>query len=176
MRCLSYQECADWCRSHGYPVLEADAHGRPSPAVRKSYRRIELAYPDDSGSKVDLARAVVRWMVASGDLMLWVADWAVWPSSQHMPLFTRFREAFGEDRPLIEAPGHLVNREQADDATSILAVALLFVWDCHVFSETQGPVFFCSHDEVCSFLVPSEANVREVSDAFEQWLADRRGA
>jgi len=174
MRGLTYEECARWCSAHGYPVTEG--RGSPAPAARKSYRRIDLAYPADSGRKVELARAVVRWMVASGDLLIWIADWAVWPSSQHMPLFTRFREAFGEDRPLIEAPGHLINKEQADDATSILAVALLFVWDCHVFTATRGPVFFCSHDEVCSFLVPSDADIRLVSDTFESWLPGRKRA
>jgi hypothetical protein len=35
-----------------------------------------------------------------------------------MPLFTRFREAFGEKRPLIEAPGHLLTPGEADDAVS----------------------------------------------------------
>jgi hypothetical protein len=47
-----------------------------------------------------------------------------------MPLFTRFREAFGEKRPLIETPGHLLTPEEADDAISIIAVSLLFLWSC----------------------------------------------
>ena len=63
-----------------------------------------------------------------------------------MPLFTRFREAFGEKRPLIEAPGHLLTPEEADDAISIISVSLLFMWNCHVLSES-GHAVFTSHDE-----------------------------
>lgn len=64
-----------------------------------------------------------------------------------MPLFTRFREAFGEKRPLIEAPGHLLTSEEADDAISIMSVSLLFMWNCHVLSGSGRDATFTSHDE-----------------------------
>jgi hypothetical protein len=64
-----------------------------------------------------------------------------------MPLFTRFREAFGERRPLIEAPGHLLTPEEADDAISIISLSLSFIWDCHVLSASGRDAVFTSHDE-----------------------------
>ena len=64
-----------------------------------------------------------------------------------MPLFTRFREAFGERRALIDAPGHLLPSEEADDAISIISVSLLFMWNCHVLSGSGRDVVFTSHDE-----------------------------
>jgi hypothetical protein len=64
-----------------------------------------------------------------------------------MPLFTRFREAFGERRPLIEAPGHLVTAGESDDAISIIGVSLLFLWNCHVLSDSGRDAVFTSHDE-----------------------------
>jgi hypothetical protein len=84
-------------------------------------------------------------------MLLWLSDWAVWPNSQHMPLFTRFRDAFDESRPLIETPGHLFQANEIDDAVSVLAIAMLFVWDCHVFP-ADGPVFVTSHDEWCTWV------------------------
>jgi hypothetical protein len=54
-----------------------------------------------------------------------------------MPLFTKFREALGEQRPLIEAPGHLVTPAEAGDAISIITVALLFIWNCHALSASD---------------------------------------
>ena len=63
-----------------------------------------------------------------------------------MPLFSRFRHSFGESRPVIDAPGHLVMREEADDAISILAVSMLFFWDCHVLTASGRDVLFV-HDE-----------------------------
>jgi len=172
MRCLSYSECEAWCRHHDYPVVEADHHGRPAPAIRKHFRAVKLSCPVDSGKKVGLARDVVKWLDGAGELLLWLGDWAVWPSSQHLPLFTRFREAFGEMRPLIEAPGHLIQRGELDDAVSVLATALLFIWDCHVFSAVRRPVFFCSHDEWSAFFVPPDFDPKPIHEAFSRWLPD----
>lgn len=78
---------------------------------------------------------------------IWLGDWAVWGSSQHMPLFTRFREAFGKKRPLIEAPGQLLTPEEADDAVSIISVSLLFRWNCHMLTDSDRDAVFTSHDE-----------------------------
>jgi hypothetical protein len=64
-----------------------------------------------------------------------------------MPLFSRFREAFGERRPLIEAPGHLVTPPEIEDGVSILTISLLFFWDCHVLTASGREVVFVSHDE-----------------------------
>ena len=64
-----------------------------------------------------------------------------------MPLFSRFRQAFGEHRPLIEAPGHLVAPDEIEDGVSILTTALLFHWDCHVLTSSGRDVVFVSHDE-----------------------------
>lgn len=171
MRCLTYRECADWCRDHGYPVIDADYYGRPAPTVRELFPEIPLRYPADSGQKVELARAIVRSM--PGELLFWVGEWAVWPSSQHMPLFTRLREAWGEKRPLIEAPGHLLGQEELDDAVSILAISLLFIWDCHVFSKKLSPIFFCSHDEWNGFFVPPGCDSDGLKGAFANWSAQK---
>jgi hypothetical protein len=74
---------------------------------------------------------------------------AVWPSSQHMPLFTRFRQALGESRPLIEAPGHVVSASDSGDAVSVIATLLLFPWDCYGISASGRDAFYISHDEFC---------------------------
>jgi hypothetical protein len=94
-----------------------------------------------------LARFLYSLLQPSPELLIWLGDWAVWPSSQHMPLFTRFREAFGEKRPLIDAPGHLLTPEEEDDAVSIMSVALLFSWNCQVLSGCGRDAVFVSHDE-----------------------------
>jgi hypothetical protein len=82
------------------------------------------------------------------ELLLWIGDWAVWPFSQHMPLFERLRQAFGEERPLNEAPGHLLTPDEAEDSVSIIAVALLFIWDCHILTSSGQDAAFVSHDEI----------------------------
>ena len=97
--------------------------------------------------KVGLARILYSLIDPAPELLLWLDDWAVWPSSQHMPLFTRFRQAIGEQRPLIDAPGHLVAPAEADDAVSIITVSLQFIWDCHIITASGRDAIFISHDE-----------------------------
>lgn len=167
MRCLTFSQCADWCRSNGYPVVDADYYGHPAPQVLETATRIPIQYPEDSGRKVLLAREVIG-QFAAGEMLLWLGDWAAWPNSQHMPLFTRLREAFGEHRPLIEAPGHLFQASEIDDAVSVLAVAMLFLWDCHVFPK-NGPVFVTSHDEWNAFVALKDADA-SIAAKIAHWL------
>lgn len=111
----------------------------------------DLPYPPDSGAKVSLARRLFSLVSSESDTLLLVDDWAVWPSSQHLPLFTRFREALAEHRPLIETPGHIVTPAETDDAVSIIATSLFFIWDCYGISSTGRDAFYFSHDEYCYF-------------------------
>jgi len=171
MRCLTHAECADWCRRHDYPVIDADTYGHPAPMVRREFVERGLAPFGDMGERVTRARQVLEWMSMSGEILLWLTDWSVWSSIEHLPLFTRFREAVGEQRPLIEAPGHVVTPAQLDDGMSVLVVALWFLWDCSVFSERRGPIFVCSHDEWTSFFVPPEYDQRPLLTDFGLLMA-----
>jgi hypothetical protein len=149
MRFLTYSQCAEWCSQRGFPTRQVK--GRmvgPDPDLQSSaFHFVEFTPPTDSCQKVWLARFLYALLQPSSELLIWLGDWAVWPSSQHMPLFTRFREALGEKRPLIEAPGHLLTPEEADDAVSIISLSLLFIWDCHVLSASGRDAVFTSHDE-----------------------------
>jgi len=172
MRCLSDKESAVWCGEYGYPVMDVGYYGRPAPLVDEQFELIRFTYPIDSGQRVRLARDVVEWLAKSGgtELLFWVDQWDVWPRSQHLPVFARFREAFGETRPLIQSPGHLFRVDELDDALSVLVVALLFIWDCHVFSAIRSPVFFCCHDEWSGLFVPPGYDPTLISTAFSSWL------
>jgi hypothetical protein len=149
MQFLTYAESAGWCSRRGYPTRHREGNiVGPEPDVQPlEFHRIEFALPPDSGRKVWLARFLYGLLDPSPELLIWIGDWAVWPSSQHMPLFSRFREAFGERRPLIEAPGHLVTPPEIEDGVSILTISLLFFWDCHVLTASGREVVFVSHDE-----------------------------
>ena len=81
----------------------------------------------------------------------------MWPSSEHMPLYDRFRQALGETRPLIETPGHLADMSDGEDALSVIAMSLLFFWDFYVLAAVPSPMFFASHDEYAGFHVPERS-------------------
>jgi hypothetical protein len=148
MRILTYTESADWCSQHGYRTRQFHINGGPEPDIQPNeFQRVEFALPTDAGRRVWLARCLCGAVDKSPELLIWPGDWAVWPSAQHMPLFSRFRQAFGEIRPLIEAPGHLVAPDEIEDGISILTTSMLFLWDCHVLTSSGRDVVFVSHDE-----------------------------
>jgi hypothetical protein len=171
MRFLTYAESADWCSRHGYATRQREGHRvGPDPDIPASeFHSVEFALPIDSGRKVWLARFLYELLAPSPELLIWLGDWAVWPSSQHMPLFSRFRQALGEHRPLIEAPGHLVTPDEIEDAVSILTVSLLFFWNCHLLTASGRDVVFVSHDEFGWFA----SRDASVADSVRQQLTER---
>jgi hypothetical protein len=71
------------------------------------------------------------------------------------------------ERAALETPLASPSSE-IDDATSVLAVAMRFFWDCHVFPE-DGPVFVTSHDEWNAFVTFRDQD-RTIPSAFAHWV------
>jgi hypothetical protein len=63
-----------------------------------------------------------------------------------MPLYTAFRQALGDRRALRDAPGHVVESDDADHGLTVVIVAILFLWDAWILTES-GAALFLSHDE-----------------------------
>ncbi len=103
MRCLTYSECDEWCSSRYFPTRHIEGYVvGPHPDIQSPpFQFVDFTPPTDSGRKVAFGRFLYSLLDSAPELVFWLGDWAVWPSSQHMPLFTRFRQAFGESRPLI---------------------------------------------------------------------------
>lgn len=144
MQFFTSDQCAEWCRRHGYQLPpELERHG---PSER--FVRHEFTIPADAGQRVALCRLL--WSLDDNaqvtDRLLWINEWGVWPSSEHMPLFVRWRAAFGEMRTLAEAPGQLLDQGDHDDGLSVLIMACLFLWDCFIYLE-EGVIVALSHDE-----------------------------
>ena len=144
MRFLRQVECAEWCQKRRLPL--------PAELSRKKssnrFATEEFSIPNDAGRRVSLCRLL--WSVATGPApatrLVWIDEFGVWPSGEHMPLFHRLRASLGETRNLFDVPGHLCEEGDEDDGLSVLSVSALFLWDCYVYSENEVIVAL-SHDE-----------------------------
>ena len=154
MTFLTSSECERWCAERGLQTPQ-QLRGRPVP---RGYVSHDFSIPEDAGARVSLCR--LSWSHSSewtqGQRLLWVSDWSVWPSGEHMPLFTMWRAAFGEHRGLMEAPGLVVEPNQDADGLSFLVLAALFLWDCCSYVE-HGTVVMIDHDEGGSVLERRES-------------------
>jgi hypothetical protein len=152
MKFLTTSECAVWCTGHGYRLLQGDRGENGFLDVgSNTSNSVVFDLPRDSGAKVAIARMVAALMATPPEVLLWLRNWDVWPSSGHQPLMTRLRQALGEVRPLGEAPGHLLVPGEAADGLSVLVISMCFFWDCAVLPSAGGSFFFTSHDEYFSF-------------------------
>jgi hypothetical protein len=162
MRFLTRTEWESWCSERDVPLRE---DGWVRPDINSDFfHTVDVPYHADSGSKVAIARFLFSLVQPQPETLLLIDDWAVWPSSQHAPLFMRFRQALGERRELIEAPGHLVSASDSDDAISIVATSLLFIWDCYGISSSGRDAFYVSHDEFCFFGSRDESTAAQVAE------------
>jgi hypothetical protein len=166
MQCLTYNECAEWCSRHDFPT---DQNNEPD-LQSAPFHFAEFVPPADSGRKVWFSNFLYSLLTPSPETLIQLGNWSVWPSSQHMPLFTSFRQACGERRPLIEAPAHLIAENEADDAISVVAVSLLFVWDCYILSGTGRDAVFISHDEFGWFSSRDASVAESVSKRLQEVL------
>jgi hypothetical protein len=98
---------------------------------------------------------------------LWIDDWSVWPSGEHLPLFTRLRQACGERRSLGEVPGHVFEAGEDEDGISFLVIATLFLWDYSLYSES-GIVIDASNDEFGAVSAPMTRPMTDLKRALEK--------
>lgn len=157
MQFLTASECGQWSTAHGWPWS-----GRPAvhDLDNRSWARLEFAIPSDAGRRVALLRML--WRATGGSpRLLWVTDWSVWPSGEHLPLYSLLRERLGDRRALHEAPGHLTATDEDEDSgLAVATVAVLFLWDLYVLGEGRG--FFLSQDEYGTFFTDKPESAAEV--------------
>jgi len=149
MKFLTRDESAAWAKQRGYPLA---SHEDGLVRLSRNFNRLPFhsalfPIPTDSGRKSHLAKSLYSLVGDDDEILLWIDHWAIWPSSQHPPLFSRLRQSFGTAQSLDEAPGQLLAKDEADDAISIILVALIFIWDCHILTSSGRLALYVSHDE-----------------------------
>ena len=105
-------------------------------------------------------------MMTVTERLLWMTGWSAWPTEEHIPLFKTLRRALGEERELIEIPGHLIDPSETEHGLSLLVVACLFLWDGWLYSRS-GVVIEVSNDEVGTVYQPANSPRRDRRAALE---------
>ena len=140
MKILSRQETITWCSQH---EIALNDFGLPE----RSDTSVKFIIPADAQKRVNLVSRAMATFSSAPLFLVWFANWAVWPSGQRMHVFDRFRMSYGENRRLIDSPGHVFDGNETDDAISFVTLAALFLWDCYVVTPKRSALLFFSHDE-----------------------------
>lgn len=144
MQFLRAEESGAWSARRGYRLNES--FGRPVAGEILTPLRFHI--PADAGARVTLARTLWETIGADApEVLVWVTEWGVWPSGEHVALAEAARRGLGATGTLGESPGHLTRLGESDAGLSVLCLAVLFLWDCWVLPADRRPAVFVSHDE-----------------------------
>lgn len=136
---------------------------------RSSELNQSLYLPADSGAKVGLARIVSSAFLERGPALIWVTEYGIWSSSEHMELFDRYRASYGETRTIREAPIHVFESdEELDSMISILSLGLFFIWGMEVTDTRRSIGLTISHDEWLEYRFTS--GNEEFGKYFDTWI------
>jgi hypothetical protein len=118
-------------------------------SIPLSYSECEFSTPKDSGEKVALARLLVKIFASlkSTEIILYISEWGIWPSSENMEIFDSYRLAKGETRTLEEAPIHRFASANDPTLLGLLCLALYFIWGVELFNSEGKCLFSLNHDE-----------------------------
>ena len=135
MRCLTDSEVQVWLRDR---IFDSTA-----PLQRLGPWKV----PKDAGRKMALAQSLTANLKWDAEGLVWATDWGIWPSSENMLIFDRFRLGCGETRSLSQAPAHQFGSSEANEAAAVLALGLYFMWDITVIGARDRLLVHFDHHE-----------------------------
>ena len=160
---LSRADAEAWCKAHRIPTNSS------APVRSNEMHRIEFSIPSDAGRRVALTGLIypATWHPGT-DVLVWVTQWSVWPSGEHLPLFRRFRQALGADVSLEEAPAQSFQPSDLEDGVSMMLLSCLFLWDSWTVCSNGSYVVQLSHDEWGAVYCRDEATHAELRQALDR--------
>lgn len=159
MRFIDKAACKLWLTERNIPMDDA---GRPSAAVAFK-QGLRIGLPDELGRRLAFSKWVWRMVAEEHTTLVWVTDWSIWESSEHMPMATALRRGLGTDASIREAPGCVVDPRDSDDGMSLFLLATIFSWDCWIVADgTPHSLIFVSHDDFIAVYLPPGQQLTDV--------------
>src|SRR5690606_11037697 len=159
MEFLDHTLTWDWCREHGFTLVEDEGPVAPRLAEDPSltYREREV---HSAAANAKVARSVATRVVSTlgpwDECLAWATAWDVWPNDEDWPRYYEWRARYGERRSVGEAPGHVFAVGDVDPLLEFLAHAIACGWDVTLLPARgglpNGVRARISHDEWVEFL------------------------
>jgi hypothetical protein len=167
MRFMSIDEAATWA-SRFARTGSSDGHPDGHPA---GWHGIRIEFDKEPGHRhYWIARELVRAVGPWESCLLWITTYGVWPSSENLHLYYRFRSSYRETSHLGERPALLALKHEAVDMESFLHFAVLFGWDAHLVTAEDYARVFVSHD---GFATVSSQNAEALNEVRQSCASGR---
>ena len=139
MQILTNDEAAAWCTGRGFK-LDASPYWRD--------KRISSGIRFLTETKQSVVEAFVRNVVNTVEYdgaIVWFTDWPLYKEDE-MAVLERFRSSIGENRRLIDAPGHVFDLNEIHDCIGMFNLSVQYFWDAFLFVPQGNFIAYNSHD------------------------------
>ena len=108
MKCITNRECLEWLEEHAIDASTPEGW----PEMVGDYE-VLFAAPRDAHAQGLLARDLVAWVGAFKTGLFWLRDWPFYKPDE-MAVISGVRRGHGEQRRLIDVPGHMFEASERD--------------------------------------------------------------
>ncbi len=140
---LSKDECVKWAAGH---KLKLSEQAKPLRCNGLS-SRLWAPFPKEFPQLLWVARQLESSLVIESECLVWISGWSIFPSSENLQLFYRYRQSYGSNKLIGEAPGHLCLTYERAEIATLIWLGMLHGWDVHVLPDLPYSAVFISHDQ-----------------------------
>ncbi|WP_018970408.1 hypothetical protein [Rubritalea marina] len=161
MRCVTESEITEWLRERSIP--KDPYHGDAAP---RHY--LQFYAPSTYQQQDALARHYYERIIPDSDSLIHMTDWSLYQQSE-MIAIAGIRSSRGEDRMLIDSPGHTLMPSEKEIGISLFALSASFAWSSYVYSSLYRSTLYNWEGEIFDFWTDSAETVSEVKLILKQF-------
>lgn len=162
MQCITPSECSEWLHARGI----AESPYSSGKVVGAGYFQFEPP------RKLMAVTAFTRWLFEefgefSGALVMFT-DWRSYHLDE-MALVGSLRRSHAEQRPLIDAPGHVFASSEQAEAIGNCYLALTFGWSAYLYLASGAATVYFWEGDLIDFWSPREELTKAVLDVVRRF-------
>ena len=154
MHCVSGSQVSDWLSERSIPM--DPYHGSVAPRYYLQF------YAPARHAQLDaLARHYYGRIIPNSDSLVHMTDWSAYQESE-MIAMKGIRFERGEERPVIEAPGHILPPAENETGIALFGLSAAFGWSAYLYSPMDHSIFFNWEGEILDFWTESKSALAEM--------------
>lgn len=144
MQFMNNQERDLWLTSRKLPGPSAANFVGHTGATRKGIACFDIK----ASATMSLARALSTWSWAGepDSVLVAVAEFGIWPSSENLSLYYLWRQHAGDRSHLEQSSNHLFLRFEGQEMLNLVHMAIVFGWGFAAYSSFGSNAVMLNHD------------------------------
>lgn len=154
MNCITESQIEEWLEQRS--IQKDPYHSDTSPAFYLQF------YAPANQRRIDaFVRHYYERIVPEADSLIHMTDWGLYEQSE-MIAIVGIRSSCGEDRILIDSPGHILSSAENEIGIALFGLSVSFSWNSYLYSPQGNSTLFNWEGEVFDFWTDSEQSVSEM--------------